>query len=189
MFSGFPIKPYTSTPSKPPRISSILLVKSRPRTAYIVFSIRPSPMVENRISPSQINLIDISGCDNAIFSTTDTMAMVSVISRFKNFIRAGVLKNSSSTITVVPSGQPTSSTETTVPPSLLSSVPVASSLCLVIIRSFDTEDIAASASPRKPRVKMLSRSFAVCSLLVAWRLSETGTSSRDMPQPLSLTRI
>ncbi len=42
-----------------------------------------------------------------------------------------------------------------------------------------------SASPRKPRVAMASRSSEVRSLEVAWRSKASSASSRTMPQPLS----
>jgi hypothetical protein len=61
-------------------------------------------------------------------------------------------------------------------------------LCLEGVDA-DTDDIAASASPLKPRVIMLSRSAAFDILLVAWRFSATGRSSRAIPHPLSVTRI
>jgi hypothetical protein len=46
-----------------------------------------------------------------------------------------------------------------------------------------------SASPRKPRVAMESRSSAVRSLEVAWRSKASRASSRFMPWPSSAMRI
>ena len=51
-----------------------------------------------------------------------------------------------------------------------------------------TAEMAARASPRKPRVPMAARSSLVRSLLVAWRRKAVGASWGDIPQPLSVTR-
>ena len=53
----------------------------------------------------------------------------------------------------------------------------------------DTEQMAASASPRKPMVATVSRSCRSVILLVAWRRNATGSSSRGMPPPSSSTEI
>ena len=58
-----------------------------------------------------------------------------------------------------------------------------------VISMRDTAAMAASASPRKPRVPMQDRSSCVRSLEVAWRKKAVFSSSGAMPQPLSLTRI
>ena len=47
----------------------------------------------------------------------------------------------------------------------------------------------AKASPRKPKVRMFSRSSWVAILLVAWRIKATGISSVSMPLPLSATSM
>ena len=52
-----------------------------------------------------------------------------------------------------------------------------------------TAEMAARASPRKPRVPIFPRSSSQRSLLVAWRKKAVGSSSGAMPQPLSVTRI
>ena len=49
--------------------------------------------------------------------------------------------------------------------------------------------MAASASPRKPRVPMASRSYSLRILLVAWRRKAVSASPAAMPQPSSVTRI
>ncbi len=51
-----------------------------------------------------------------------------------------------------------------------------------------TEAMEASASPRKPRVAMCSRSSALRSLLVAWRSKASTASAAGIPAPLSTTR-
>ena len=58
----------------------------------------------------------------------------------------------------------------------------------VITSIRDTAEMAARASPRKPRVPMASRSYSVRSLLVAWRRKAVFSSSAGMPQPSSVTR-
>ena len=55
--------------------------------------------------------------------------------------------------------------------------------------SRDTEAIDASASPRKPSVAIASRSSAGAILVVAWRATASGRSSRAMPAPSSTTRM
>ncbi len=52
-----------------------------------------------------------------------------------------------------------------------------------------TAQMEARASPRNPRVPIWYRSSWARTLLVAWRRKAVGTSSRRMPQPLSVTRI
>jgi hypothetical protein len=47
----------------------------------------------------------------------------------------------------------------------------------------ETAEMAARASPRKPRVPMASRSYSVRSLLVAWRRKAVSASAAAMPQP------
>ena len=89
---------------------------------------------------------------------------------------------------VVPSGHPVSSTCPGTPPSRCREAPVWAPVCRVKISTRDTAEIAASASPRKPRVPMAARSAAVRSLLVAWRRNAVGSCCGAMPQPLSVMR-
>src|SRR4029453_9095772 len=49
--------------------------------------------------------------------------------------------------------------------------------------------VASSASPRNPRVRMARRSSAARSLLVAWRRTLSTASSRDIPEPSSVTSM
>ena len=116
-------------------------------------------------------------------------ALPSAESRFRNFWRAGVLKNRSRTMRVVPLGQPTSSRLRTTPPSSSRAVPAAARSVRVISSTRLTDAMAASASPRKPSVPMASRSNSVRILLVAWRRKAVRQSSGSMPEPLSVTRI
>ena len=68
-------------------------------------------------------------------------------------------------------------------------MPATASASRVTIRKRETLAMLGTASPRKPKVRIAARSPAVRSLLVAWRSSESNASSRDIPQPSSLTRI
>ncbi len=90
---------------------------------------------------------------------------------------------------VVPSAQPVSVCETASPASTVSSEPKLAPCVLDIMRIFDTDAIAASASPRKPSVIIASRSDASAILLVAWRRIAFGMSSGSIPQPSSVTRM
>ncbi|MPM32133.1 hypothetical protein SDC9_78692 [bioreactor metagenome] len=89
---------------------------------------------------------------------------------------------------VVPSGTPASRTSSATPPSKRRDAP-GSPLRQEKISTRLTADIAASASPRKPRVPTPAKSSAARSLLVAWRKNAVGSSSRAIPQPSSVTRI
>ena len=90
---------------------------------------------------------------------------------------------------VVPSGAPASSTWPGTPPSRCREAPPAAPFCRVRMSTRLTAEIAAKASPRKPRVPILPRSSGVRSLLVAWRRKAVGSSPGAMPQPLSVTRM
>ena len=106
-----------------------------------------------------------------------------------NFSLAGVLKNRSRTAMVVPLGQPASSWLTTTPASTVRDVPRSASSVRVSSSTRDTAEMAARASPRKPRVPMASRSYSVAILEVAWRKKAVAAWSAGMPQPSSVTRI
>ena len=120
--------------------------------------------------------------------TASTQWASSVASVFRNLRRAGVAKNSSRTSTVVPTLRAVGCSSPLRPSS---SQPWGSSVLSTRV-SNDTsaiEQMAASASPRKPMVPTDSRSARLAILLVAWRLSAVGSSLRKMPQPLSSTLI
>ncbi len=90
---------------------------------------------------------------------------------------------------VVPWGPPASWRPVTTPPSSFRETP--KSLPAVRVRTSirETEEMAARASPRKPRVPMASRSYSERILLVAWRRKAVSTSAGSMPQPSSVTRM
>src|SRR5438094_3961736 len=89
----------------------------------------------------------------------------------------------------VPAASAVSSQRSILPPAISTRAPVVSSAERVSRSSRDTEAIEGSASPRNPSVAMESRSLTSRSLLVAWRSKASMASSRDMPQPSSVTRI
>src|SRR6266481_5162897 len=113
----------------------------------------------------------------------------SVCSERRNFLRAGTLKNRSRTVMDVPGASAASSQRSILPPAISTRAPVASSEARVSSSSRDTEAMEGSASPRNPSVPMESRSLTSRNLLVAWRSKASMASSRDMPQPSSVTRI
>ena len=90
---------------------------------------------------------------------------------------------------VVPSGHPALSTAAGTPPSRDKVAPATAPWVRENTSRRLTAEMAARASPRKPRVPMAERSWAVRSLLVAWRRKAVGSSSGAMPQPLSVTRM
>ena len=113
--------------------------------------------------------------------------LVSVLSDFKNFFRAGVLKKRLFTSTIVPTGAPASETSLIFPPIISIFVPMSVSLVLVTRQNFDTDAMEGSASPLKPNVEMEKRSSFVNILLVAYRSMDRSASSRLRPCPLSET--
>ena len=89
---------------------------------------------------------------------------------------------------VVPRGQPACSTGPATPPSRDREAPSGASWVRLITSMRETAEMAASASPRNPRVPMASRSYSVRSLLVAWRRKAVFIWGAGMPQPSSVTR-
>ena len=74
------------------------------------------------------------------------------------------------------------------PPSLITRVPDSSPRVRVVMVTFETAAMEASASPRKPSERRSNRSSARVILLVALRSKAMRTSSRRIPLPLSVTR-
>ena len=128
-----------------------------------------------------------SGRASAWRRTASMQCASSVASVFRNLRRAGVLKNSSFTSTVVPMARAAGRSS----PLRASSrkALAAGRRCATAGVSSATEAMAASASPRKPMVPTDSRSASEPILLVAWRRSASGSSSRAMPLPSSSTAI
>ena len=125
-----------------------------------------------------------SGRTSAWRRTASTQCASSVDSVFRNLRRAGVLKNSSRTSTLVPVPRAAGASS----PLRASSRRAWGSAAVRLSRlSSDTEAIAASASPRKPIVATFSSSSSEPILLVAWRRSASGSSSAGMPAPSSST--
>ena len=100
-----------------------------------------------------------------------------------------MLKKRSCASTVVPAGAATSSFSLTVPPSPRTRVPMSAPRGHESTEKRVTAQMAGSASPRKPRVVIASRSASVASFDVACRSRARSTSSLDMPTPSSVTRI
>ena len=187
--SGDDIYPYVRMPPSSVSTFSIFSACSLPYTARMTDDSLPSPGVSSLMTPSDMTLNAISGCDSAIFSTVATTAAASVMSRLRNLRRAGTFANRFSTMTVVPSLAPCSFTSPTLPEFTSIDAPMALSFIFEMILRSETEPIAASASPRKPSVMMLPRSAASFILLVAWRFTASGRSSGRIPDPLSVTLI
>ena len=129
-----------------------------------------------------------SGRASAWRRTASMQCASSVLSDLRNLRRAGVAKNSSRTSTVVPRARAVGCSSPLRPSS---SQPWgwASSSVRVSTDTSAIEQMAASASPRKPMVSTASSSCRLLILLVAWRLSAVGSSSRRMPMPSSSTLI
>ena len=131
----------------------------------------------------------ISGCESASFVRKSLMCAVSVWFVLRNFLRAGVLKNRSSTRIVVPRLQPASRMSVSLPPVIVTCVPRSLSASRVSMVNRETEAMVGSASPRNPSVATLVRSLTSRILLVAWRWMAMRASSMLMPLPLSVTRM
>ncbi len=87
---------------------------------------------------------------------------------------------------LVPFSQTTGSWRFTSEPSTISNVPSSSSVNLVFISIWETAAIDASASPRKPMVRMVNRSSALRILEVACLSRLIRASVSDIPLPLSI---
>ncbi len=128
----------------------------------------------------------ICGWARAMRSSASRQWPNSVASERRNLRRAGTLSNSWRTSTVVPAG----------PEAGLIS-PLAASICQAcspwrtreMMDRRATEAMEASASPRKPMEATDSSSESERILLVAWRATARGSSSRGMPKPSSLTAM
>ena len=106
----------------------------------------------------------------------------------RNFRRAGTLKNSDATSTVVPRARAAGSATLTRPPSMRTRCP-SPAASAVTTSTRATAAIDASASPRKPSVPTRWRSSKLAILLVAWRSKASRASSRPIPEPSSATTI
>ena len=127
-----------------------------------------------------------SGRTSAWRRTASMQCASSVASVLRNLRRAGVLKNSSFTSTVVPCARAAGLSSPVKP---LSEKAVAWPAGREISAQSAIELMAASASPRKPMVPTDSRSSRLVILLVAWRFRAMASSSGAMPMPSSSTAI
>ena len=127
-----------------------------------------------------------SGRAKAWRRTASSACASSVASVLRNLRRAGVLKKSSRTSTVVPTARAAADSS----PLPASSLKACAACAVRLVRlSSETEAMAASASPRKPIVDTASRSASEAILLVAWRCSASVNSSAGMPTPSSSTTM
>ena len=108
-----------------------------------------------------------------------------------NFRRAGRLKNSCRTSTLVPGALPAALTSAIFPPLTMICVPSGEppSRSRVVSVKRLTLAMLGRASPRNPIVAIAARSSAFRILLVAWRSRQSSASSRLMPVPSSVTRM
>jgi hypothetical protein len=113
-------------------------------------------------------------------------ACASARSLRRNLSRAGVAKKRSRSSTTVPAESAAGRTSPTLPPMTESAAPVSPATRDVTV-SRPTAPSEASASPRKPKLRISRRSDPSI-LEVAWRDSAKGRSRAAMPQPSSDTR-
>jgi len=102
--------------------------------------------------------------------------------------RAGVAANRPSTSTSVPATRAAGRTGPSTPPRTVTEAASAAPAAREVTVSRATAPSEASASPRKPKLVMLTRS-SPSSFEVACRASASASSSAGMPQPSSDTRI
>ena len=145
--------------------------------------------------PSEVSVKPTPGSASASAATASLTARASPLAERRKRARAGALKKSARTSTVVPRRLGWSSTAVTRPPSTRTRVPGSpaaleeappSSAVSSVMR--ETAAIEGSASPRKPKLATRLRSSALRILLVAWRSRQTTASSRLIPTPSSVTR-
>ena len=113
----------------------------------------------------------------------------SVKSFFKNLYLTGVLKNKSFIVMLVPVGVPSSCLSIMSPPSTVILYPISASGVFDTNSTLAIAAILAKASPLKPIVLTVSRSFALLILLVACLSKAISISSGSIPFPSSVTRI
>ena len=117
------------------------------------------------------------------------MCAVSVLVAFKNLRRAGTALKSCATSMTVPTGIPQSFRSRSFPPFTVISVPCSALASRVRKTKRETEAIDGRASPRNPKLAIVSRSAVSRILLVACRSSESSAASGAIPLPLSSTRM
>ena len=139
--------------------------------------------------PSRASTNVTSGRASAARRTASPTCALSVAVDLRNLRRAGTLKNSSRTSTVVPGAHPQGRARGSPPPSTTSSTPSSRARTRVASVSRETDPTLGSASPRKPNVPMPRRSSTREILLVAWRSRARRASSPSIPSPSSTTRM
>src|SRR5437773_553402 len=139
--------------------------------------------------PSTSRLKAMVGLPRASSPTSRLITAFSVAGCFRNFRRAGVLKNNRSTVSRVPAEQPAGSAVSNSPPWMRTRNPPPPSRLRLTASTSATAAMLASASPRKPRVRIERKSSSARSLLVACRANASGTSTGCMPWPSSTTSL
>ena len=182
---GWPTIPVTEMPPS----SSATGIRSpahtcAPRSAMLLARAKFSTS-----SPSDINRYRTSNRPKLDCISQVRIRASSARGDFRNFLRAGVLKNRCSTSISVPSFQAQLCTSMSFPPLNVIEVPTSASRLLVISLTLETAAIEASASPRNPSVARLSRSSIAETFEVACRSNARMASSRVIPQPSSRTRM
>ena len=147
----------------PPRESS----PSPPHMPARSDSLSPSPREEKTVFPSLLHVNEIEGHAAAKSLTNAKTRLASVAVVFMNFLRAGSVKNRSSTDTLVPGRADVLSCRVVPPPSTRIIPPSSSSLLRDRSSRRLTAAMLARASPRNPRDMRASSSSTVLILLVA----------------------
>ena len=106
-----------------------------------------------------------------------------------NLRLAGKFLNRRRTVTTVPGGAARGCFDMMRPSSTSRATPPSESAVRVTMVTLETVAMLGTASPRKPRVLMDSRSSAQATLLVENLSKAYSTSAAGMPQPLSATRM
>ena len=140
-----------------------------------------------RVFSLWISVNSVSRFTSASRSNSCTILLSSTESFFKNFRRAGTLKNRFLTIILVPGLQASGCWLSTFDPFMTILVPMVSSLRIVRRSTWAMAAIEASASPLNPIVCSANKSAASFIFEVAWRSNANRASVVDMPLPLSIT--
>ena len=133
--------------------------------------------------------MDTSGCAKIVRKITSETLAASTEADFTNFNLAGVLKNKSCTVMLVPSGQPAGPWSFTLPPSKEMEEPSSAPFWREDSVTLETAAMLESASPRKPMVSMPISESPLRIFPVACRINASDKSSGCIPEPLSTMRM
>ncbi len=163
---GFPMKPRTARRSV---VSStgIIAANWRSPNRSIIRCSTVAGFTSKIVSSSLMNVMATSGLPSAMRCTASYTCRNSVDMVLRNFLRAGTLKKRFCTDTDVPGSRPSRDSRGTLPPSIRTTTAISSAALRVFIVTWATEAMEASASPRKPYVRISSSSSYEAILLVA----------------------